>query len=112
MPRPKNVDTLLCLCCNKLPRIVNQQVTTLTTYLVDKWWQEKTKHEHKRKRNNEDGPRVVLVSGRVREMEEVVVKAGDLEFEFKEDLDQYDLTHIELNSLVSKTVQEAIVQYR
>ena len=112
MPRSKNVETLLCLCCKKLPKIVNLQVTTLTSYLVEKWWAEKTKHEHKRKRNHEDGPRVVLASGRVREREEVVVKAGDLEFEFREDLDQYDLTHIELNSLVSKTVQEAIIQYR
>ena len=46
-------------------------------------------------------------------MEEVVVTGdGDIDFEFKEDLDQYDLTHIELDTIVSDKVKQAVIEYR
>ena len=46
-------------------------------------------------------------------MEEVVVAGEDeMDFEFREDIDRYDLTHIELNSWVTKVVDEAVIKYR
>ena len=54
-----------------------------------------------------------MASGRVREMEEVVVAGEEeMDFEFREDIDRYDLTHIELNSWVTRVVDEAVMKYR
>ena len=36
----------------------------------------------------------------------------ELDFKFKEDIDQYDLTHIELNSWVNDAVAESVHQFR
>ena len=36
----------------------------------------------------------------------------ELDFKFKEDIDQYDLTHIELNSWVNDAVAESVNQFR
>ena len=45
-------------------------------------------------------------------MEEAVVEDGDIDFEFKEDLDQHDLTHLELDSIINETLDEAVASYR
>ena len=58
--------------------------------------------------------KVFLTSGRVREGEEAVTTGDDKEvdFEFKEDIDQYDLTHIELNSWVNDAVAGSVEKFR
>ena len=112
MPPRKEVRSLLSLCCQEVPGLVSSQVTNLTTFLVTSWWTNKTKGEKQRWKfvNRE---KVVLASGRVREMEEVVVAGEEeMDFEFRDDIDRYDLTHIELNSWVSKVVEEAVMKYR
>ena len=107
----KGVMSLVLLCCEEVPGLVRTDVTRLTSHLVAAWWSQKTRGE-KRKWNFVNRDKVVLASGRVREMEEEVVGQGEMEFEFREDIDQYDLTHIELNSWVTKVVDEAVMKYR
>ena len=112
MPPRKEVRSLLSLCCQEVPGLVSSQVTSLTTSLVNSWWADKTKGE-KQRWNFVNREKVVLASGRVREMEEVVVAGEEeMDFEFRDDIDRYDLTHIELNSWVSKVVEEAVLKYR
>ena len=57
---------------------------------------------------------VLLTSGRVKEGEEAVNAGNDkeLDFEFKEDIDQYDLTHIELNSWVNEAVAKKVAEFK
>lgn len=113
MPSQKGVETLLSLCNKQIPFMVKNQVTGLTNALVEEWWNKKEKHEAKRKWKFTHKEKITLASGRVREMEEVVVGGDEeLDFEFKEDIDQYDLTHIELDSLVNEKLMEAVVKYR
>ena len=113
MPRQKGVETLLTLCNKQIPFMVKNQVTGLTNALVEEWWNKKEKHEAKRKWKFTHKDKITLASGRVREMEEVVVGGDEeLDFEFKEDIDQYDLTHIELDSLVNEKLMEAVMKYR
>merc|ERR1712079_210480 len=113
MPRQKGVETLLSLCNKQIPFMVKNQVTGLTNALVEEWWNKKEKHEAKRKWKFTHKDKITLASGRVREMEEVVVGGDEeLDFEFKEDIDQYDLTHIELDSLVNEKLMEAVMKYR
>ena len=82
----KGVRSLVLLCCEKVPGLVRTDVTRLTSHLVAAWWSQKTRGE-KRKWNFVNRDKVVLASGRVREMEEEVVGQGEMEFEFSnEDL--------------------------
>ena len=117
MPKLREVGSLLDLCQKRIPSIVKAHIVTLTEHLVNQWWDEKIKQMEKEKSEKtfkfEHRSKVVLASGRVREMEEVVVTGdGDIDFEFKEDLDQYDLTHIELDTMVSDKVKQAVTEYR
>ena len=112
MPQHKNVESLMDLCHKRIPSMVKVHIVTLTEHLVDQWWERKLKQEEKRTFKFEHREKVVLASGRVKEMEEVVVGDGDIDFEFKEDLDQYDLTHIELDNIVNDRVKHAVTEYR
>ena len=114
MPQLRCVESLLDLCQKKIPSIVKIHIVTLTEHLVDQWWNKKIKQMEKEKTFKfEHRSKVVLASGRVKEMEEVVVTGdGDINFEFKEDLDQYDLTHIELDNTVNDKVKQAVIEYR
>ena len=112
MPPRREVRSLLSLCSEELPGLVRSQVTHLTSHLVESWWTDKIK-AHKHRWNFANRDKVVLASGRVREMEEIVVEGDqEVDFEFREDIDQYDLTHIELNSWVARVVDEAVIKYR
>ena len=114
MPQLRCVESLTDLCQRRMPSIVKTHIVTLTGHLVNKWWDKKVKEMEKEKTFVfEHRSKVVLASGRVKEMEEEVVTGdGDIDFEFKEDLDQYDLTHIELDSMVSDKVKQAVIEYR
>ena len=117
MPKLRFVGSLMDLCQKRISSIVKAHIVTFTEHLVNKWWDEKIKHMEKKKSEQtfkfEHRSKVVLASGRVKEMEEVVVTGdGDIDFEFKEDLDQYDLTHIELDTIVSDKVKQAVTEYR
>lgn len=110
VPR-REVVSLVRLCSEEVPGLVRTQVTSLTSHLVKLWSQQRARAEKPGWKfvNRE---KVVLASGRVREMEEEVVAEGEFEFEFREDIDQYDLTHIEEDSWVTRRVDEAVTRYR
>ena len=112
MPPLKSVDSLLQLCNHQVPKIVKHQVTRLTGSLVETWWSQKMKQDDRKKWNFVNREAVVLVSGRVREMEEQVVGDGDLDMEFREDIDQYDISHLELDTAALETVRVGVSQYR
>ena len=114
MPQLKCVESLSDLCKKRIPAMVKAHIVTLTEHLVNEWWDKKIKQMEKEQTFKfENRSKVLLVSGRVKEMEEEVVTGdGDIDFEFKEDLDQYDLTHIELDTAVSKKVKQAVIDYR
>ena len=112
MPPYKSVSTLSNLASKKIPHLVRDQITILTSFLVDSWWKKKNSQQKNRKFVFANKQKVLLVSGRVREMEEAVVEDGDIDFEFKEDLDQHDLTHLELDSIINETLEEAVASYR
>ena len=112
MPQHKNIPTLFSLSSDQVARIVKKHVTDLTGYLVHTWWKQKTETEKKPKFIFENRQKVTLASGRVKEMEEAIVGEGDMDFEFREDIDQYDLTHLEMDGAVGKRIDDAIKQYR
>ena len=103
---------MFSMCSNKIGGIVKLHVTDLTGYLVQTWWKQKSETEKRPKYVFENRQQVFLASGRVKEMEEAIVGEGDIDFEFKEDIDQYDLTHLEMDSVLGRRIEEAINQYR
>lgn len=88
MPPVNGVDSLLSLCNDSIPVMVKTHLTSLTGSLVDTWWSQKMRQDDDRKKwNFVNRAKVLLVSGRVKEMEEQVVGDGDIDMEFRKDID-------------------------